>query len=204
MQNGYFIIPTMTPLNNSKAYEDPSERWMPLYAFAALLFGCTSFIFCPILHQEELFLLPTRRQFLLSGIRTSTQQESLGFCPICRDRLFEAVRLPCSHIYCDDCIRATFNTEQGRCPYCQQLLFCESIPWNEIADRAKFTFWCIALVGFLTLNLWASARYLGWRSEMMWRYDYFLEIELMVQLVFVAVMSWIFPVPAMSEHEELD
>ncbi|KAF2169253.1 hypothetical protein M409DRAFT_20476 [Zasmidium cellare ATCC 36951] len=194
----------MAPVNHSKTYEDSPDRWMPLYAFAALSFGCLSFIFTPILHQEHLFHLPTRRQFLASEFRPSTQRETLGSCPICRDRLFEAVRLPCSHVYCDDCIRAALNAEQGRCPYCQQVLFCESIPWDDIADRAKFTFWCIALIGFLTLNLWASARYLGWRSEMMWRYDYFLDVELAVQLVFVALMSWTFPVPAVSEPEDVD
>lgn len=204
MHHGYFFNPSIASLNESKTYEHSHEQWMPLFAFAAFCLGCLSFIFTPILQQEDVPHLPTRKEFLVSGLTISTQRETLGSCPICRDRLFEAVRLPCGHIYCDSCIRAALDTDHGTCPYCQQPLFCEPIAWEEIVDRAKFTFWCIALVGFLTLNLWASARYLRWRSEMMWRYDYFLEVELGVQLVFVALMSWIFPVPAVAGFEEFD
>lgn len=203
MQHAYFINSSMAPLNGSKTYKDSSEHWMPLYAFAALFFGCLSFIFTPVLEQEDLPRVPIRKVFLVSGVAVSTQYESLGSCPICRDRLFEAVRLPCRHVYCDSCIRAALDTEHGTRPYFQELLFCEPLAWEVIADRAKFTFWRIALVGFLTLNVWASARYLRWRSKMMWRYDYFLAVELVVQLVFVSLMSWIFPVPALPDPEQL-
>lgn len=198
------LFPHMAPANDSKPFAAPTEQHTSLYGLSALLFGCICFIFTPILQQDDLFALPTRREFFKSGLKTSTQHEALGFCPICKDRLFEAVRLPCSHIYCDSCIRAALTVDEGRCPYCRRILFGESVPWEDISDRAKFTFWCITLVSFLTLNIWASAKYLQWRSEMMWRWDYFLETELLVQLIFVALMSWIFPVPVIVEPEDQD
>ena len=92
--------------------------------------------------------LPTLQQ-LLADLKGPADRSTTAECLICRDAYTSPLQLPCSHIYCRDCIRAWFEREQNRCPQCQRPLFQFGRTFSALTVQIMFC----GIVVFTSSNL---------------------------------------------------
>ena len=80
-------------------------------------------------------------------------------CAICQDSFVDPVRLPCSHVYCDICIRTTLSLGDT-CPYCKRNVFrsapeeAERLRWERIKSKLNMQVG-LSISGFF-LGIWAA------------------------------------------------
>ena len=76
----------------------------------------------PQLYEEFLAIEATRKRMghgAISKILQKTTAPKDDVCAVCRDDFRNPVKLPCQHIYCEECIRLSLS-DCNSCPYCKR------------------------------------------------------------------------------------